>query len=128
MNLHDHLSPEQVSRLGRLPQWAGALVRRLLNTIEQHETEAQELRNEVARLHSAQTGNLDVTTIANPHSDLPYPIGDNPLVRHVLADGGQMNVEFTYDGVEVSNTSGTNSGLSVEPVVSNCVKVVRRAG
>lgn len=119
----DHLTDRERERLTRAPQWMRDLALRLTASLDVSREENTQLQADIAEAMAIGSGGLAVTTIADPHADIPRPVGDNPLVQHTLANGRVITVDFQYDYVEVSADSGA---LAIHPVVSNCVKVAQR--
>lgn len=78
-----------------------------------------------AELEALVAPDQAVTTHADPNADRPKPIGDNPIVRHRLADGSQVEVSYHPHKVVVSaNGNSFHQRLIVVPQVSNVVEVI----
>lgn len=105
--------PEE--RLGRLPVYAQdeiVMSRRYIAELE-------------AELEALVNPDHSVTTHADPHADRPKPIGDNPTVRHRLADGSEVEVTCQPHKVTVSANGGSyHQRMTVVPQVSNVVDIV----
>jgi plasmid stabilization system protein ParE len=86
-------------------------------------------RRYIAELEAELTALVDpdhsATTHADPHAERPKPIGDNPTVRHRLADGSEVEVNYQPHKVTVSvNGKSFHQRMIVVPQVSNVVDVV----
>lgn len=78
-----------------------------------------------AELEALVAPDQAVTTHADPHAERPKPIGDNPIVRHRLADGSRVEVRYHPHKVVVSaNGNSVHQRLIVVPQVSNVVEVI----
>jgi hypothetical protein len=78
-----------------------------------------------AELDSLVNPDHSVTTFADPHADRPKPIGDNPTVRHRLADGSEVEVQCQPHKVTISaNGNSYHQRMTVVPQVSNVVDIV----
>lgn len=102
-------------RLAKLPVYAQDEINMARRYIAELEAELEALVNPD---HS-------VTTFADPHASRPKPIGDNPTVRHRLADGSEIEVTCQPHKVTVSaNGKSFHQRLVMVPQVSNVVDVV----
>lgn len=78
-----------------------------------------------AELEALVAPDQAVTTHADAHADRPKPIGDNPTVRHRLADGSEVQVNCHPHKVVVSvNGNSFHQRLIVVPQASNVVEVI----
>lgn len=102
-------------RMAKLPVYAQ-------DEINQSRRRIEELTAELEALVAPDNA---VSTHADPHADRPKPIGDNPVVRHRLADGSQVEVSYHPHKVVVSaNGNSFHQRLIVVPQVSNVVEVI----
>jgi hypothetical protein len=102
-------------RLAKLPVYAQDEINMARRYIAELEVELAALVNPD---HSA-------TTHADPNADRPKPIGDNPTIRHRLADGCEVELDCQPHKVTVSaNGKSFHQRLIIVPKVSNVVDVV----
>jgi plasmid stabilization system protein ParE len=105
----------QDDRLTKLPVYAQDEINMARRYIAELEAELAALVNPD---HS-------VTTHADPGADRPKPIGDNPTVRHRLADGNEVEVTYHPHKLTVSaNAKSFHQRMVIVPQVSNVVDVV----
>lgn len=115
MSSRNFLSRVPDDRLAKLPVYA--------------QDEINMARQYIAELEAELTAMVNpshaVTTHAEPDADRPKPIGDNPTVRHQLADGSEVQVDFQPHKVAVSAIGKSfHQRLIIVPHVSNVVDVV----
>ena len=115
MNSRNLISRVPDDRLAKLPVYA--------------QDEINMARRHIAELEAELSALVDtdhaVTTYADPHADRPKPIGDNPTVRHRLADGSEVEVTCHPHKVTVSaNGNSFHQRLIIVPQVSNVVDVL----
>jgi plasmid stabilization system protein ParE len=115
MSVKRFITQVSEERFAKLPVYAQdeiAVSRRYIDELE------AELAALVAPDHS-------VTTHADPHADRPKPIGDNPTVRHRLADGSEVEMQCQPHKVTVSaNGASFHQRMTIVPQVSNVVDIV----
>ena len=115
MNSRNLISRVPDDRLAKLPVYAQDEINMARRYIAELEAELSAL---VDPDHSA-------TTHVDPHADRPKPIGDNPTVRHRLADGSEIEVTCHPHKVTVSASEKSfNQRMVIVPQVSNVVDVV----
>lgn len=103
------LDPERITRL---PVYAQDHVNLL----------QMRVRELTAELDALVSPGHAVTTHADPHSDRPKPIGDNPTIRHRMSGGREVRLELGSNGITV-NTQGGRERPAVVPWVSNVLHI-----
>jgi hypothetical protein len=102
-------------RLSKLPVYAQDEIILLRRRVDELTTELEQLL----------TPDHAVTTHSDPYADRPKPIGDNPVVRHRLADGSEIEMTFHPHKVTVRASGGSfHQQMVIVPQASNVVDVV----
>lgn len=107
--------PLPSDRLARLPVYAQDYISRLA-------ARAEELERELNALLEPNQG---ATTYADPNGELPKPIGDNPTIRHRLADGSEISIDCQPHRIQISADGASyHQRPVVVPHVSNVLDIV----
>lgn len=109
-NLITDLAPD---RLSRLPVYAQEHILRLQRYVAELTAGMDDLVNP----------RQDVTTHADPHSDWPKPVGNNPTLRHRMPGGAEVELECGPEKITVTSFGAAGLQPAIAPRVSNVVDI-----
>lgn len=100
-------------RIARLPVYAQEHVKLL----------QMRVRELAAELDALISPDQAVTTHADPYSVHPKPIGDNPTIRHRLADGREATLEMGPRKISISSGAGIHGYPVALPWSANVLHI-----